>query len=183
MGVCHGKHALQKQASPDKPIHGLKASLAIRKPACHKTRMTDRPKSLPRSAFRHFMPLDTRWHDNDVFGHVNNVVYYAYFDTAVNRHLMDAGLLDPKTSAIVGLVVETGCTYFESVAYPERLEVGMAVLRLGRSSVTYRLGLFREGGVTCVALCLYTHVYVDRASNKPVEIPEGNRRLFEEIVV
>ncbi len=127
--------------------------------------------------------MDTRWHDNDVFGHVNNVVYYAYFDTAVNRHLMDAGLLDPKTSAIVGLVAETGCTYFESMAYPERLEVGMAVVRLGRSSVTYRLGLFRADGEQCAALCRYTHVYVDRASSKAVEIPEANRRLFKGIAV
>jgi acyl-CoA thioester hydrolase len=145
--------------------------------------MTDRPSPLPRSAFRHFIPLDTRWHDNDVFGHVNNVVYYAYFDTAVNRHLMDAGLLDPKTSTIVGLVAETGCTYFESVAYPEKLEVGMAVVLLGRSSVTYRLGLFRQRGETCVALCRYTHVYVDRATNTPVAMPDANRRLFEAMQV
>jgi acyl-CoA thioester hydrolase len=145
--------------------------------------MTDRPTPLTRSAFRHFIQLDTRWHDNDVFGHVNNVVYYAYFDTAVNRHLMDAGLLDPKASTTVGLVVETGCTYFESVAYPERLEVGMAVVKLGRSSVTYRLGLFREGGAMCVALCRYTHVYADRASSKAVEMPEANRRLLESIQV
>ena len=143
--------------------------------------MTERPTPLPRSAFRHFIPLDTRWHDNDVFGHVNNVIYYAYFDTAVNRHLMDAGLLDPKTSTTVGVVAETGCSYFESVAYPERLEVGMAVVKLGRSSVTYRLGLFREGGGMCVALCRYTHVYVERVSNKAVAIPEANRRLFEGI--
>jgi acyl-CoA thioester hydrolase len=145
--------------------------------------MTDRPAPLPRSAFRHFIALDTRWHDNDVFGHVNNVVYYAFFDTAVNRHLMDAGLLDPKTSTVVSLVAETACTYFESVAYPERLEVGLAAVRIGRSSVTYRLGLFREQGETCVALCRYTHVYVDRASNAPVAIPDANRRLFESIQV
>jgi acyl-CoA thioester hydrolase len=145
--------------------------------------MTDRVIPLPRNAFRHFIPMDTRWHDNDVFGHVNNVVYYAYFDTAVNRHLMDAGLLDPKASTTVGLVVETGCTYFESVAYPERLEVGMAVVKLGRSSVTYRLGLFRVGGANCVALCRYTHVYVNRESNAPVEIPAVNRKLFESIAV
>jgi acyl-CoA thioester hydrolase len=145
--------------------------------------MSLRPQPLPRSAFRHFIPLDTRWHDNDVFGHVNNVVYYAYFDTAVNRHLMEAGLLDPKTSPIVGLVAETGCTYFASIAYPEKLEVGLAVVRLGRSSVTYRLGLFRAGGDTCVALCRYTHVYVDRASSKAVAMPKANRRLFEAIAV
>jgi acyl-CoA thioester hydrolase len=143
----------------------------------------DRKVALPREAFRHFIALDTRWHDNDVFGHVNNVVYYAYFDTAVNRHLTDAGLLDPKTSATVGLVVETGCVYFESVAYPERLEVGLAVEKLGRSSVTYRLGLFKAGGAMTAALCTYTHVYVDRVSSKPVAIPEANRALFEGIAV
>ncbi|MFM9974952.1 MAG: acyl-CoA thioesterase [Beijerinckiaceae bacterium] len=140
---------------------------------------TNRKAPLPRSAFRHFIAIDTRWHDNDVFGHVNNVVYYSYFDTAVNRHLIEAGLLDPATSPIVGLVVETGCVYFESVAFPEQLEVGMAVERLGRSSVTYRLGLFRAGASPCVALCIYTHVYVERANSKPVVIPEANRRLFE----
>jgi len=141
--------------------------------------MTERPSPLPRSAFRHFLAIDTRWHDNDVFGHVNNVVYYAYFDTAVNRHLMDAGLLDPVSSPVVGLVAETGCVYFESVAYPERLEVGLAVVRLGRSSVGYQLGLFRERGGMCVALCRYTHVYVERATGRPTKIPEGHRRLFE----
>ena len=144
--------------------------------------MSERPAPLPRDAFRHFMALDTRWHDNDVFGHVNNVVYYAYFDTAVNRHLTDAGLLDPMTSPIVGLVAETGCSYFAPVAYPERLEVGLAVVRLGRSSVTYRLGLFRQGGDMCVALCRYTHVYVDRASGRPAAIPDGHRRHFEAVL-
>jgi acyl-CoA thioester hydrolase len=141
----------------------------------------DRKVPQPRSAFKHFIPVQTRWHDNDVFGHVNNVVYYSYFDTAVNRHLMDAGLLDLKTSTIVGLVVETCCTYFESVSFPDSLEVGLAVVRLGQSSVTYQLGLFKAGGATCVALCAFTHVYVDRASNKPFTIPDGHRALFETI--
>jgi acyl-CoA thioester hydrolase len=142
-----------------------------------------RKSPLPRSAFRYFTPMETRWHDNDVFGHVNNVVYYTYFDTAVNRQMTDAGLLDPAKSEIVGLVIETTCTYFESVAFPEKLEVGMAVEKLGRSSVTYRMGLFKANGETCVALCRYTHVYVDRASNRPVPIPDENRQLFESIAV
>jgi acyl-CoA thioester hydrolase len=145
------------------------------------TSMTDRPQPLPRHAFRHFTRLDTRWHDNDVFGHVNNVVYYAYFDTAVNRHLTDAGLLDIATSPIIGLVAETGCTYFTPVAYPDRLDVGLAVVRLGTSSVTYRLGLFRADEVMCAALCRYTHVYVDRASGKPAPIPARHRILFESV--
>jgi acyl-CoA thioester hydrolase len=143
--------------------------------------MTARPSPLPRDAFRWFTPIDTRWHDNDVFGHVNNVVYYAYFDTAVNRHLTDHGLLDPATSPVVGLVAETGCTYFAPVAYPERLEVGLAVTRLGGSSVTYRLGLFQASGGMSRALCRYTHVYVDRATGRPAPIPEEHRKLFESV--
>ncbi len=143
--------------------------------------MTDRPSPLPRSAFRHFTGLDTRWHDNDVFGHVNNVVYYAYFDTAVNRHLTDAGLLDIATSPVVGLVAETACSYFAPVAYPDRLEVGLAVARLGTSSVTYRLGLFKAGEPMTAALCRFTHVYVERASGRPVAIPVGHRALFESV--
>jgi acyl-CoA thioester hydrolase len=142
-----------------------------------------RKTPLPRTAFKHFTSIDTRWHDNDVFGHVNNVVYYAYFDTAVNKHLMDAGLLDTIASKVVGLVVETGCVYFQSVAYPEPLEVGLAIEKLGATSVTYRLGLFRKNGETTVALCTYTHVYVDRVTNKPVQIPDANRRLFETVTI
>jgi acyl-CoA thioester hydrolase len=145
--------------------------------------MHPRPVPQARSAFRHFIGVDTRWHDNDVFGHVNNVVYYAYFDTAVNRHLIEAGLLDPKSSAVVGLVVETACTYFESVAFPDALEVGLSVVKLGRSSVTYRLGLFRKADAMSAALCSYTHVYVDRASGRPVEIPPIHRALFDGIRV
>jgi acyl-CoA thioester hydrolase len=145
--------------------------------------MSDRPTPLPRSAFRHWLGLETRWHDNDVFGHVNNVVYYAYFDTAVNRHLTDAGLLDVKTSPVVGLVAETACTYFSSVAYPDRLAVGLGVMRIGRSSVTYRLGLFRESDDMTAALCRFTHVYVERASGTPAAIPAEHRALFESVRV
>lgn len=143
----------------------------------------ERARPLPRTAFKHFIPIDTRWHDNDVFGHVNNVVYYSYFDTAVNRHLIEAGLLDPVTSKIVGLVIATSCDYFSSVAFPDKLDVGLSVVKLGRSSVTYRLGLFKVGADTCSALCHFTHVYVERALNKPVPIPEAHRRLFEGIAV
>lgn len=150
--------------------------------------MNTRLAPLPRDAFRHFTQIDTRWHDNDVFGHVNNVVYYAYFDTAVNRQLTDAGLLDIAASPVVGLVAETGCSYFAPVAYPDRLEVGLSVIRLGTSSVTYRLGLFRlsermAGETMTAALCRFTHVYVERASGRPVPIPAGHRALFESMAV
>lgn len=145
--------------------------------------MTDRPSPLPRSAFRHFMPMQTRWHDNDIFGHVNNVVYYSYFDTAVNCQITDAGLMDPQHAPIVGVVAESACTYFRSVAFPEALEIGLSVIRLGRSSVTYRLGLFRKGEETTAAICRFVHVYVDRKSNQSVPIPDDYRALFESVLV
>ena len=107
--------------------------------------MSDRPERLSRGAFAVFRPIATRWSDNDVYGHVNNAQYYSYFDTAVNGWLVEKGLLTLATSAVVGLVVETGCTYFESVAFPEPLEAGIAVTRLGRSSVRYAVAIFTNG--------------------------------------
>jgi acyl-CoA thioester hydrolase len=141
--------------------------------------MTARQPRLPRDAFRLFRPIPTRWHDNDVFGHVNNVVYYGWFDTGVNAWLVENGFLDPQTSPIVGLVVETSCTYFESVAFPETVEIGLGVERLGSSSVTYRLGIFRQGGRLAAAQGRFTHVYVERATQRPVPIPAGLRTALE----
>ena len=137
--------------------------------------MSERPGRLARSAFRLFRPIATRWMDNDAYGHVNNVQYYSYFDTAVNGWLMEQGLLDFRTSPVIGLVVETGCTYFESVSFPEALEAGIAVSRLGRSSVRYEIGIFRAGGEQAAAQGYFVHVYVDRATQRPVEIPEAIR--------
>ena len=108
--------------------------------------MSERQPRLTRADFRVFRAIPTRWHDNDAYGHVNNVVYYGWFDTAVNAWLIEGGFLDLAGSETVGLVVETGCTYFESVAFPETVEAGIAVERLGNSSVTYRIGIFRQGG-------------------------------------
>lgn len=141
--------------------------------------MTERQPRLTRDAFRLFRPIPTRWHDNDVFGHVNNVVYYSWFDTAVNAWLVEQGFLDLARSDVVGLVVETTCTYFESVAFPETVEIGLSVERLGRSSVTYRLGVFREGGAMAVAQGRFTHVYVARASQTPCAIPADLRAALE----
>ncbi len=140
--------------------------------------MSDRPIRPARAAFRLFRPIATRWMDNDVYGHVNNVVYYSYFDTAVNSYLIEAGALDIATSPVVGLVVETGCTYFESVAFPERLEAGIAVTRLGRSSVRYGVGIFKEGAEHAAAQGHFVHVYVDRATQRPVPIPEATRAVL-----
>jgi len=139
----------------------------------------EREARLRRRDFRAFIPIATRWGDNDVYGHVNNVVYYAFFVTAVGRHLMEGGALDPATSDTVGLVVSNSCTFFESVAFPEVIEVGLRVERLGRSSVTYQLGVFRAGGDEAAAQGRFVHVYVTRADQRPVAIPEVVLRVLE----
>ncbi|WP_332681192.1 acyl-CoA thioesterase [Bosea sp. (in: a-proteobacteria)] len=137
--------------------------------------MSDKPVRLRRADFRRFRAIPTRWADNDVFGHVNNVIYYNWFDTVVNAWLIEQGFLDIAESRIVGLVVGTRCDYFESVAFPEVVEGALAVERLGRSSVTYRIGIFRQGCEATAAQGLFTHVYVERGAQKPVPIPEGLR--------
>ena len=139
----------------------------------------DRPGPPSRAAFVRFMAMATRWSDNDAYGHLNNVVYYALFDSAVNAILVEAGLLDPASSPVIGLVVESHCRFFASLTYPEQAEVGVAVERLGRSSVRYRLGVFKAGAQEATAAGGYTHVYVERATGRPVPIPEGHRRLME----
>ena len=132
----------------------------------------DRPRPLPRSHFPHFQTISTRWMDNDVYGHVNNVVHYSYFDTAVNRYLIEAGALDIRGGDVIGLVVNTQCHYFDSIAFPQTVHVGLQVARLGRSSVHYALGLFADEAPLCAALGRYVHVYVDRITRRPVPLPE-----------
>jgi acyl-CoA thioester hydrolase len=141
--------------------------------------MSGRQERLARAAFGVFRAIPTRWHDNDVYGHVNNVVYYSWFDTAVNAWLIERGFLDIAGNATVGLVVETTCSYFESVAFPETVELGLGVERLGTSSVTYRIGVFRQGGERAAAQGRFTHVYVDRATQRPVPIPADLRAALE----
>lgn len=132
-----------------------------------------------RKEFAHFLPLATRWMDNDVYGHVNNVQYYSYFDTAVNHYLIQSGWLDIHNGDTVGLVVETCCTYHASVAFPDRLEVGLRVDRIGNSSVRYGLGIFREDDDLAAAEGHFVHVYVDRTSNRPVTLPTTLRAVLE----
>jgi acyl-CoA thioester hydrolase len=143
--------------------------------------VSERPVRSTRAAYRLFRPIATRWMDNDVFGHVNNVVYYSYFDTAVNGYLIEKGALDIAASPVVGLVVETGCAYFESVAFPDMLEAGLAVTKLGRSSVRYAIGIFSEGAVLAAAQGHFVHVYVDRKTQRPVEIPPSIRAVLAAI--
>jgi acyl-CoA thioester hydrolase len=127
--------------------------------------------------------IGTRWADNDAYGHVNNTIYYAWFDSAVNAWLVEAGLLDIRQGDPIGLVVETGCRYARPLAFPEPVEIGLAVSALGRSSVTYRLGVFAKGSAEAAAEGHFTHVYVGRASRRPVELPEAWRRRLEEAAV
>jgi acyl-CoA thioester hydrolase len=134
--------------------------------------MTTRPQPDGRAAYPRFVPLTTRWMDNDVYGHLNNVVYYSLFDTAVNSLLIEAGALDIHGGAVIGLVVETHCNFFESLAFPQRIEAGVRVAQQGRSSVRYEIGLFAEGAALCAARGHFVHVYVDRDSRRPVaELP------------
>lgn len=142
-----------------------------------------RARPLPRTAFALFRPMPTRWMDNDVYGHVNNVVYYSYFDTAVNAFLVENRLLDITGSDVVGLVAETGCSYFESVAFPDALETGLAVTRLGRSSVTYRIGVFREGAPSAAAQGHFVHVYVTRDTGRPTAIPDFVRSALATLLI
>ena len=140
-----------------------------------------RPQPEPRSAYRAFRPITTRWMDNDVYGHVNNVVYYSWFDTAVNAHLIERGVLDPRAGATIGLVVETQCNYFAPLAFPGRVEAGIRVARLGGSSVRYEVGLFGAAQATTAAKGHFVHVYVDRESRRPVALPADLRRVLEEL--
>ena len=121
----------------------------------------------------------TRWHDDDAYGHVNNVVYYAYFDTAVNGYLIEASGTDIRALPAIGIVAETACRYLRQVGFPDRLEVGLAVSRLGRSSVTYRLAVLRAGEDAPSAVGRFVHVYIDPATRRPVPIPEVLRRVLE----
>ena len=126
-----------------------------------------------RAAYARFVPITTRWMDNDAYGHVNNVVYYSFFDTAVNGLLIEAGALDIHKSPVIGLVVETQCRYLSSLAFPDRVTAGVRVAHLGTSSVRYEIGLFRNDEERASAQGHFVHVYVDRASSRPVPLPQA----------
>ena len=132
-----------------------------------------------RNDYRHFTTLTTRWSDNDAYGHLNNVVYYSLFDTAVNEALIRAGLLSIEDSPSVGLVVETGCRYFAPLAFPEIVEAGVRVASIGRSSVRYEIGIFQQGEDNPAAEGHFVHVYVDRKSGRPTEVPTDVRAFLE----
>jgi acyl-CoA thioester hydrolase len=135
-----------------------------------------RPVAHARGDYPHSREITTRWMDNDAYGHVNNVVYYSYFDTVVNDWLIRRGLLDVAGGAMIGLVVETGCHYFESLTYPETVTAAMRVAHVGNSSVRYEIALFGEGRDRAAAQGHFVHVYVDRATRRPAALPEEWRR-------
>jgi acyl-CoA thioester hydrolase len=141
--------------------------------------MRDSPKT--RKDFRHFYPITTRWMDNDAYGHVNNVVYYLWFDTVVNQFLIANGSLDIHNGDTIGLVVESHCNYFSPVAFPEPVTAGLCVARLGDSSVRYEVGIFRGDADIASAQGHFVHVYVDRDSRKAVSIPAATRDLLQSI--
>jgi acyl-CoA thioester hydrolase len=145
--------------------------------------MTQRAVPEARSAYRHFSTLTTRWLDNDVYGHLNNVQYYSFFDTAVNRYLIDAGALDIAAGGVIGLVVQTHCDYFAPLAFPQNVDAGLRVSRIGSASVRYELGLFGAGEALSAASGHFIHVYVDRSSRKPVALPAALLAALTPLVV
>jgi acyl-CoA thioester hydrolase len=136
-----------------------------------------------RADFRHFRKIPTRWLDNDVYGHVNNVVYYSYFDTAVTGHLVDTGALDYRNAPVIGIVVETKCSFLRELAFPDVVDAGLRIAKLGNSSVRYEIGLFREGAPEPAAFGYFIHVYVDRENRRPVRIPDRVRAIMAPLVV
>lgn len=131
-----------------------------------------------RALFPVVRAMQTRWHDNDHYGHVNNVVYYSYFDTAVNGWLMEASGLDIRTLPAIGVVAETSCRYLRPVGFPDELQVGLAVAHLGRTSVSYRLAAFRGDEDEPSAVGRFVHVYVDREGRRPIDIPAELRAVL-----
>ena len=140
-----------------------------------------RPAPGRRADYPYTHEITTRWLDNDAYGHVNNAVYFQYFDTVVNTMLIERGLLDITASAAIGVVVDVGCQYFASLTYPEIVTAGLRVAHLGRSSVRYEIALFAAGSDEAAAQGHFVHVYVDRESRRPVEMPEAVRRALQEI--
>lgn len=140
------------------------------------THHNSKPQAVNRSYFAHFVPITTRWMDNDVYGHVNNVVYYSFFDTAVNQFLIEQGALDIENGASIGLVVHSECDYFEPLSFPGQVEAGLRVTKAGTSSVSYEIGLFAPGADQTAARGRFVHVYVERTSRRPAPLPDALRR-------
>jgi acyl-CoA thioester hydrolase len=146
--------------------------------------MPDRLSPPTRDGYPHFETISTRWMDNDVYGHVNNVVYYSFFDTAVNRYLIEQGALDPAAGEVIGLVVETQCNYFSPLSFPQPVQAGLRVAHAGRSSVRYEIALFAQGQERAAAAGHFVHVYVDRLTRRPIDrFPEALEKALHPLKV
>jgi len=145
--------------------------------------MADEKTPETRAAYPHILPIQTRWMDNDIYGHVNNVTYYSYFDTVVNSYLIDVGGLDIHDGTVVGFAVETTCRFFKPVAFPEKLAAGLRVGKLGNSSVRYEIAIFKDGEDTAAAAGHFVHVFVDRRTDRPTPVPVAIRSALEKLLV
>jgi acyl-CoA thioester hydrolase len=143
----------------------------------------DRGSAPSRSAYKHLRSITTRWHDNDVYRHVNNIVYYSFFDTVINGYLMTEGALDYERSEIVGLAIETHCQFHKPIRFPQTVEAGLRVSKLGNSSVRYEIGIFVEGEPECCAEGYFVHVFVQRPHNSPIRIPAQIRSALERLLI
>jgi acyl-CoA thioester hydrolase len=143
---------------------------------------TARPEPEPRTAYKVFRSISTRWMDNDAYGHVNNVIYYSWFDTAVNAYLIEQGVLDVAQGSTIGLVIETQCNYFSPLSFPQTIEAGIRVARLGQSSVRYEVGLFAQGEPLTAAKGHFVHVYVERESRRPTSLPASLKTVLEKLL-
>lgn len=139
--------------------------------------MTERPKPDKRGTYAYFQTMTTRWMDNDSYRHMNNTTYYSFFDTIVNQYLIENGVLDIEKSPVIGLVAETTCRYFKSIGFPSKINVGLRVGHLGNSSIRYEIGLFKDDEDEASAQGHFVHVYVDRESGRPVQLPERLRAV------
>jgi len=139
--------------------------------------------AMTRADFPHFQVIGTRWKDNDLYGHVNNVEYYSYFDTVINAYLIKSGGLDIHAGAVIGVCAESHCRFHDSLAFPYDVDAGLRVVHLGRSSVRYEIGLFASGVEAIAALGWFVHVFVDRNTRRPTDIPPPLRAALERIRV
>ena len=139
----------------------------------------ERQPPITRAAFGYFTQIPTRWHDNDIYGHVNNVVYYSYFDTAIASLLINEGGLDPWNAEVIGIAVENGCRFHSSLAYPDLVTAGVGIAHLGTSSVRYAIGIFKNDDTMASAEGHFVHVFVDRATQRPTTIPPLIRATLE----
>jgi acyl-CoA thioester hydrolase len=172
-------------ARPFTNLHGVSAGrLGVPGPARYDIALMNTspaPAVGRRADYKHFLAIPTRWMDNDIYGHVNNVTYYSYFDTVINRYLIDFGGLDIQAASIIGVAAETQCRFRRAFAYPEPVEAGLRVGHLGNSSSRYEVGLFGAGEDEARAEGYFVHVFVDRTTNKPVPIPPEIRVALEKI--